>query len=62
MKKVTLPTLKDKRLEANDRAQYWLGQANLAIESGKPAYVIDECERKAQYWLDRLNKFERLTN
>lgn len=40
------------------RAQYWLGQANIAIENGKSEKRVSECERKAQYWLDRLNRIE----
>ena len=42
----------------DQRAQFWLGEANRLQENGASQKRIDEAERKAQYWLDRLNKIE----
>lgn len=48
-----------KVLEADMRASQWLAQANQLIEAGKAGTKAHkEAERKAQYWLDRLNKLE----
>jgi hypothetical protein len=40
---------------ADSRACFWLAEANRRQEAGKDA---SEAERKAQYWLDKLNKLE----
>jgi hypothetical protein len=49
-----------KRLQADTNAQKWLAEANRRIETGAVAKRIAEAERKAQYWLDRLNRLEGL--
>jgi hypothetical protein len=51
---------REKRLHAIERANYWLSLANIAIEKGASSTRISMCERKAQYWLDRLNKIDQL--
>jgi hypothetical protein len=43
--------------DIHQRASHWLAEANLASEQGKPARE-ERCMKKAQYWLDRLNKAE----
>lgn len=50
-------TQREQRQNADQKAQQWLGEYNLAIEQGKTAKA-EKCMRKAQYWLDRLNKLE----
>lgn len=49
-----------KALEADHKAQQWLGRFNALIESGYPedGPRAEAIYRKAQYWLDRLNKME----
>ena len=44
---------------ANERACHWLAEANAALEKGNTKRA-DMCERKAQYWLDTLNKIDGL--
>lgn len=39
------------------RASHWLAEANEAGEKGN-AKREEACLKKAQYWLDRLNKAE----
>lgn len=50
-------TNKAAKIKADQRANYWLAEANVALENGKVARAA-ACEKKAQYWLDRLNKLE----
>lgn len=49
-----------KALYAYERSQYWLSKANIAIEANKPKHLVEQFERKAQFWLDRLNTLEGL--
>jgi len=48
-----------KRTHADQRAQYWLSEYNRYMENNntKSANIA---WRKAQHWLDRLNKLEGL--
>jgi hypothetical protein len=50
---------REKIIEADARACQWLAKANALIESGKQeTKAHKDAERKAQHWLDRLNKLE----
>jgi hypothetical protein len=48
----------DPVLEADMRAQMYLGRFNALVESGYPESgpKAEALYRKAQFWLDRLNK------
>jgi hypothetical protein len=53
-------TKEEKRIYADQRACYWIAAANNATEKGD-AKKAAEYERKAQFWLDRLNVLEGLS-
>ncbi len=46
---------KAKIADVEARGNQWLADANEAAESGN-ATKADECYRKGQYWLDKLNR------
>lgn len=48
-------TLQEKILEADGKAQMYLGNSNEASERGDREKA-DRLYAKAQFWLDRLNK------
>jgi hypothetical protein len=45
-------------LLASISARYWMLAEDEAIELGDSKKVIDDCHRKAHYWLDRLNELK----
>jgi len=45
----------EKIVDAEDKANKWLGNANEAGERGDRAKE-EKCLSKCQYWLDRANK------
>ncbi len=50
-------TFEQKHWEVEQKACHWLAEANEALEKGnlkRDAF----CMKKAQYWLDRLNRLE----
>lgn len=47
----------EKIVEAEDRANKWLGNANEAQERGDKAKE-EKYLKKCQYWLDRANKLK----
>lgn len=46
-----------KRADADQRGCHWLAEYNVAIEKGNDSRA-ETCLRKAQFWLDRLNRLE----
>lgn len=55
----TAATRRAKIVDAEQRSSFWLAQANYHRERGN-VISAENAERKAQYWLDRLNKLEGL--
>jgi hypothetical protein len=47
-------TLAERLLDAEVRASQWLADGNEARDTGLDQRA-DECYKKAQFWLDRLN-------
>lgn len=52
---------RERALEAHQRSSMWLFEANVAAEKGNKQRE-EMALRKAQYWLDRLNKLEGLVD
>jgi hypothetical protein len=52
-------SLSDRVTHAYMMSNRYLGDANEAIEAGKPEKA-EKLEAKAQYWLDQLNKLENM--
>lgn len=49
--------LEQRIADADARGNYWLAEGNAAQETGQQKKA-DECYRKGQFWLDRLNALQ----
>lgn len=54
---MTIKTLNDKIIEAQENCNRWLADANEAAERGNTVKA-ERFYAKSQFWLDRLNKLE----